>query len=339
MRTVRIKSPTIADVARVAGVSLPTVSRVLTGATPVRDVTRDRVLAAIDELGYRPNGAARALVRGQQPIVGVITRDTTAYGYSRMLFNIERRARQAGYLVAIAVLDPVDLQSTAAALEVLLAQPIVGAVVLDYNSYDAARLRASLGRVPIATVMHGDQADDEIDVAHVRVDDRRAAYEVTRHLLSLGHRTVHHVAAPGVDGAPHIREVAWRQALTAVGAPVPPPLRTDWSIGSARAAGAALAQDPEVTAIFCANDEIAFGVMRSLHEAGRRVPADVSVAGIDDEPLAATWVPSLTSYRLDFDWAGAAALDLLLDPSGTTGDTATPVFGLMARESTAAPQN
>ncbi|MFE5835488.1 LacI family DNA-binding transcriptional regulator [Arthrobacter sp. NPDC056493] len=330
----RKRPPTIADVARVAGVSQPTVSRVLTGNIPVREVTKDRIRAAMKQLGYRPNGAARALVQGRQPIVGVITRDTALHGYTRMLANIESRARQAGYLVAIVALDPADLQNATSALDLLLGQPILGVVVLDYTTYDE-RLKDSLGTLPISTVIHGDQTD--IDVPHVRVDDRRAAYEVTNHLLSLGHRTVHHVAAPSRGGEPHVREKAWRQALTDAGARVPDVHRTDWSITAAREAGAALARDPDVTAIFCANDELAFAVMRSIHEAGRRVPQDISVAGIDDEPLAAAWVPALTTYRLDFDWAGVAALELLMELDEPNRTAGMPSYGLVIRESTAPP--
>lgn len=331
----RLRPPTIADVARIAGVSLPTVSRVLTGNIPVREVTKERVRAAMKELGYRPNGAARALVQGRQPIVGVITRDTTLYGYTRMLANIESRARQAGYLVAIVALDPADLQNSISALDVLLGQPIVGVVVLDYTAYDT-RLKDSLGNLPISTVIHGDQTD--IDVPHVRVDDRKAAYEVTNHLLSLGHRTVHHVAAPARGGEPQIREAAWRQALLDAGARIPEVHRTDWSIAAAHKAGAALASDPEVTAVFCANDELAFAVMRSIHEAGKRVPQDISVAGLDDQPLAGVWVPALTTYRLDFDWAGVAALELLMDLDAPLTRSGEPLSGLIIRESTAPPR-
>jgi DNA-binding LacI/PurR family transcriptional regulator len=335
MQPARKRPPTIADVARVANVSLPTVSRVLTGATPVREPTRNRVLDAIKDLGYRPNGAARALVQGQQPIVGVITRDTSSYGYARMLMSIEDRARRAGYVVAIAVLEPGDTERTSTALDVLLAQPIVGVIVLDYNSYDADRLRRRLGPIPIATVMHG--SDFEMEVPHVFQDDRRAAREVTRHLLSLGHATVHHVAVSGPQGRPHARELGWREALAEVGAQAPPPQRGDWSIASGRVAGAALARDPSVTAIFCSNDELAFAVMRSLHVAGRRVPDDVSVAGIDDVPLAEAWVPSLTTYRLDFDWAGSAAFELLTDPVNGAKAAGSPAAQLVIRESTAPP--
>ncbi|MBB1511106.1 LacI family DNA-binding transcriptional regulator [Tessaracoccus sp. MC1627] len=330
------KPPTIVDVARVAGVSLPTVSRVLTGSTPVRDVTRDRVLAAIAELGFRPNGAARALVQGQQSIIGVITPDTSAYGYSRMLLSIEKRARETGYLVAITVVDPGILIDSVKALDVLLGQPIAGVIVLDYSTYGSQRLRESLIGIPVSTVMHGD--DEELDVAHVQVDDRRAAVAMTEYLLALGHRTVHHVSVPGRGGRAHIREVAWRQVLTEAGATIPATVpAADWSVASGLAAGAQLALDPDVTAVFCANDELAFGVMRSLHDAGRRVPEDVSVCGIDDVPLAEAVVPSLTTYRLEFDWAGTAAFDLLIDPSGVPAIAGSSSH-LIVRESTAAPR-
>lgn len=250
----RERQPTIRDVASLAQVSLPTVSRVLTGAVPVREATRKRVLDAMRELGYRPNGAARALVQGQQPIVGVITRDTTRHGYARMLLSIEARAKLHGYLVAITVVDPEEFDAAGGALDVLLGQPIVGVIVLDYHTYDPAKLQRRLGTIPIATVIHG--GESSVDVAHVLVDDYEAARETTRHLLSLGHKTVHHIAVPGQQAGhgSHARERGWREALEAAGATVPAVHRTDWSIASGLAAGAALAADPSVTAVFCSND-------------------------------------------------------------------------------------
>ena len=335
MRAARTdRPPTIADVARVAGVSLPTVSRVLTGSTPVSDKKRAQVLAAMKELGYRPNGAARALVQGRQPIVGVITDDVTSYGVTRMIRSIEEASRRAGYVVAVAVIDPTDVTATADSLEVLLGQPIVGVIVLDFHRYDPEALLEQLAGVSIATVT----SDDDAGFSHVVVDDRRAARELTEYVLSLGHKTVDHVSVPGTDQRLHPREVGWREALEAAGAPVPAAIESDWSLESGRAAGAVLAQDHDVTAIFCANDELAFGVMRSLWEAGLSVPQDISVVGMDDQPLAAVWVPGLTTYRLDFDWAGAAALGLLLDPDRAKRPAVPASFTLVARETTAPPR-
>lgn len=307
----------------------------MTGSTPVSDGTTAKVRAAMDELGYRPNGAARALVHGQQPIVGVIAPDTAAYGRSRMLTEIEDRARASGYVVAIAILDPADADGVSAAVEVLLSQPIVGVVVLDYNSYDTVRLHSKLGAIPIATVTNG--ADADADVAHVLVDDRAAARAVVDHLLDLGHRTVHYVSVPYYGGRSHPRELGWREALDARGIVPPGPVGSDWTVDSALKAGAVLAADAAVTAVFCPNDEIAFSVMRSMHDAGRRVPQDVSVAGLDDHPLAASWVPSLTTYRLDWGWAGRSALELLIDADVASTADARPANRLLPRESTSAP--
>lgn len=329
------RPPTILDVAKAAGVSLPTVSRVLTGSTPVSEKKREQVLAAMKELGYRPNGAARALVQGRQPIVGVITEDVTSYGATRMIRSIEEEARRAGYVVAIAVMGPLDQNATGNALEVLLNQPIVGVVVLDFHRYNQEALLERLAGVSITTVT----SDDEAGFRHVVIDDRRAARELTEYLLSLGHLTVHHVSVPGTNGQLHPREVGWREALNVAGATVPDPIQTDWSIGSGRAAGAALAQDPTVTAVLCANDELAFGVMRSLRDAGRSIPNDVSIAGMDDHPLADAWVPALTTYRLDFDWAGAAALRLLLQPKRSKASPEPTAFRMITRGTTAAPRS
>lgn len=308
----------------------------MTGSTPVSDLTTAKVRAAMDELGYRPNGAARALVHGQQPIVGVIAPDTAAYGRSRMLTEIEDRARASGYVVAIAILDPADIEGVSAAVDVLLSQPILGVVVLDYNSYNTIQLHSKLGAIPIATVTNG--ADTDADIAHVLVDDRAAAGAVVDHLLDLGHRTVHYVSVPYYGGRSHPRELGWREALTARGVVPPKPAMSDWTVESALRAGAELAADADVSAIFCPNDEIAFAVMRSLHDAGRRVPQDVSVAGLDDHPLAASWVPSLTTYRLDWGWAGRAALELLINPDGESNPTDRPTSMLLDRESTSSPQ-
>lgn len=330
----RRRPPTIADVAREAGVSLPTVSRVLTGSTPVRAETRAKVETAMKRLQYRPNGAARALVKGQQPIVGVIAPDTAAYGRTRMMTAIEERARAAGYVVAVAILDPSDSEGVSTVVEVLLGQPIVGVIVLDYNSYNTAQLHSQLGSIPIATVTNG--VDPDADIAHVLIDDRAAARAVTEHLLSMGHQTVHYVSVPYVGGRLHPRELGWRDALTASGITPPTPVPSDWSMETAARAGSELAAEPTVTAVFCPNDEIAFSVMRSMHEAGRSVPGDVAVAGIDDHPLARSYVPSLTTYRLDWSWAGRVALELLMDPAGAPDRAGAPDNRLIARESSAA---
>ncbi|MDT0144834.1 LacI family DNA-binding transcriptional regulator [Microbacterium sp. PRC9] len=335
MPSVRARQPTIADVAQEAGVSLPTVSRVLTGSTPVRPETRERVELAMKRLHYRPNGAARALVKGSQPIIGVIAPDTAAYARAIMIASIEERARASGHLVTVTIHNPLDSSGVSAAVEVLLAQPIVGVVVLDYNSYDTVQLRSQLGGIPIATVTNG--VDSDADVAHAVIDDRAAARAVVRHLLRGGTRTVHYISVPYWGERTHPRELGWRDAVSEAGIEAPPPVTaSDWSLESALRAGAELAANPQVTAVFCPNDEIAFGVMRSMHDAGRRVPDDVSVAGIDDHPLSRTYVPSLTTFRLDWRWAGRVAFELLMSSTDALQRSGKPDNGLIVRESSLA---
>lgn len=307
------KAPVIADVARAAGVSVPTVSRVLTGAVPVSPERRERVLAAIRELGFRPNGAARALVRGQQSMVAVLTSNTMRYGYGMTLQGIEEAARQAGYLVVISVVETPDRATVTAAIDSMLGQPMAGAVVLEFDPAGAAALAAVPPWLPaVAVAPMADSASPPADpaVPHAYMDDHAAAAQATRYLLDLGHRTVHHVAIPSTGG-PSARSLGWREALDAAGAEVPPVLTADWAPTSGYAAGLALAEDPAVTAVLCGNDEVAMGVMKAFADHGRRVPEDVSVIGFDDHPLAQLWSPSLTTVRQDFAGLGRQAFALL----------------------------
>jgi DNA-binding LacI/PurR family transcriptional regulator len=132
------------------------------------------------------------------------------------------------------------------------------------------------------------------------------------HLLGLGHRTVHHLAGPADSAPAEVRLTAWRTALLAAGRAVPEPIRGDWSASSGYTTGQALARDHDATAILCANDEMAAGLLRALHEAGRAVPGDVSVVGFDDIPLSEFTWPPLTTVHQDFPEIGARLVSLLL---------------------------
>lgn len=309
------KAPVIADVARVAGVSVPTVSRVLTGSVPVSPERRERVLAAIRELGFRPNGAARALVRGRQSMVAVLTSNTTRYGYGMTLQGIEEAARQAGYLVVISVVETPDARTVTAAIDAMLGQPMAGAVVLEYDVAGVAALSAMPPWLPVVAAAPMADGGSPPGVPHAYMDDHAAARQATQYLLDLGHRTVHHVAIPSTGG-PGARLLGWREALEAAGAPVPPVVEADWAPTSGYAVGLELAEDPDVTAVLCGNDEVAMGVMKALADRGRRVPEDVSLIGFDDHPLAQLWSPSLTTVRQDFAALGRQAFALLMASMG-----------------------
>ncbi|MFJ2579227.1 LacI family DNA-binding transcriptional regulator [Kitasatospora aureofaciens] len=299
----------MADVARLAGVSHQTVSRVLNGAPHVRPGTRARVLAAIRELDYRPNSAARALVTRRSQTLGVVSFDSTLYGPASTLDGIERAARTAGYFVSVAGLRSLDSRSVQEAVDRLRDQGVEGVAVIAPQISAVGALAKLSSAVPVVAVGAGSRSR----LPMVSFDNRAGAEVATRHLLDLGHRTVHHLAGPVGWTEGRDRQDGWRQALEAGGARVPRIGGGDWSARSGYEAGRRIAHDPEVTAVFCANDHMALGLLRALREAGRAVPGEISVVGFDDIPEAAYFTPPLTTVRQDFGELGRRALELLLE--------------------------
>ncbi len=330
------REPAMNDVARLAGVSHQTVSRVLNGHPNVRHQTRLRVRAAIEELGYRPNRAARALVTGRSQLIGVVAQNSTLYGPSSLLGAFELAATARGFVVSVRRVRELDGASIAAAVEHHRDQRVDGIVAITPTAAaDAALARVPAG-VPLVTV----DGDPSRDAALVTVDQEAGARAATRHLLDAGHRTVWHVSGPPdwFDAAGRVR--GWRRALEEAGAEVPPVSPGDWSAEAGYRAGQLLARMPEVTAVFAANDHQALGILRAMAERGRSVPGEVSIVGFDDVPEAAFFTPPLTTVRPDFDAVAARTLELLLDrisgePAGPATRTVTPL--LVPRASVAAP--
>lgn len=298
----------MADVAARAGVSAQTVSRVINGTGYVSAATRDRVLEAVDVLHYRPNSAAQALVTGRSRSVGVVSADTTLYGPATILRAIERAAHAHGYSVSVASLESLDGEEVRAAVERLQRQGVDG-IVLNAGPDDPVRaLEDFPTAVPLVTVE--DTATSSMP--RVFVDQRAGAADATRLLLNCGHRTVWHIAGPENWSSARRRLEGWQRTLQQAGMTTPPLLFGDWSATAGFAHGRELADDPAVTAIFVANDHMAMGVLRALHEAGRRVPFDVSVVGFDDVPEARFQTPSLTTVRQDLGTRGRLTLELLI---------------------------
>jgi DNA-binding LacI/PurR family transcriptional regulator len=186
------RAAVMADVGRLAGVSHQTVSRVINGSRHVSPATRERVLAAMRELGYRPNSIARALVTGRSRTLGVVSFDTTLYGPASTLFGIERAAHQAGYFIIIASQRALDRASVAEAVDRLRLQGVEGIMVIVSEGTAARALLDLHIDVPMVAV----EAGPEGGVPVVAVDQRLGATMATHHLLGLGHATVHHVAGP-----------------------------------------------------------------------------------------------------------------------------------------------
>lgn len=305
----RRRAPVMADVGRLAGVSHQTVSRVINGSTSVRPETRERVLAAMRELGYRPNPVARALATGRSNTIGVVSFDTTLYGPASTLLGIERAAHEAGYFTIIASLKALNRASVPEAVERLRLHGVDGILVIapQEESADAA-LHAPVGDTPLVAVEAGPAAG----VPVVSIDQVAGAVIATRHLLELGHQTVWHIAGPPNFLEAQRRVEGWRGELEGAGAAVPEPLIGDWSARSGYELARTISDDPSVTAIFAANDQMALGALRALHESGRKLPGEVSVVGFDDIPEAPFFTPPLTTVRQDFDEMGSRSVRLLL---------------------------
>jgi DNA-binding LacI/PurR family transcriptional regulator len=304
----RRRSAVMADVARLAGVSHQTVSRVINDSVHVRSETRERVLAAMRELDYRPNSMARALVTGRSRTLGVVSFDTTLYGPASTLFGIERAAHEAGYFIIVASLEALDRSSVIDAVERLRRQGVEGILVIAPHAQAGEALLHAPTDMPLVAA----EAGPEHGAPVVAVDQIAGAVSATRHLLDLGHRTVHHISGPRDFIEARQRREGWLATLKDAGAEIPEPLEGDWSPQAGYDLGRQLSADPDVSAVFVANDQMALGVLRAMHEAGREVPGDVSVVGFDDIPEAAYFLPPLTTVRQDFIEMGRRSLRMLL---------------------------
>jgi len=325
------------DVARRAGVSAQTVSRVINGDPVVAGSTRQRVVDAMAELGYRPNRAARALKSGEFRTLGVMLFTLSSTGNSRTLDAIATHAAAEGYTTTLLpVIAPTQEEVSGAfsRLEELAVDAVIA--IVEVHLLDAATITLP----PRAEVVVVDSdAGDRYTV--VDTDQVEGARQAVRHLLDLGHRTVWHVAGPVGSFAAERRARSWRRELEAAGRPVPPLLRGDWSAASGYAAGERLAADPSCTAVFVANDEMVLGVLRALRTRGRRVPEDVSVVGFDDLAESAYFAPPLTTVHQDFAEVGRRCVEQALrqirGERPEHGTTLVPTR-LVVRESTAPPR-
>jgi DNA-binding LacI/PurR family transcriptional regulator len=320
------------DVATRAGVSHQTVSRVLNDFAGIRPETRERVLAAIADLGYRPNRAARALVTSRSRAIGVLVPATADFGPMSSLHAIERAARAAGYH-ALITSTLIETDAVRESLQFLLDQSIEALVVIAPYSVVTDELDVVPPGIPTALLQTGD-ADAAGAIA---VDQRAGARLAARHLLDLGHRSIQQLTGP----ADYLEAVARRDAvdeeLAAAGAPRLPHLTGDWTADSGYAAGSAL--DPTTTAVLCGNDQMALGLMHALADLGRAVPGEVSVVGFDDIPESAHSLPPLTTVHQDFEEVGRRAVDdLVARIEGREPDRATPAVipTLVVRASTSA---
>jgi DNA-binding LacI/PurR family transcriptional regulator len=322
------------DVALLAGVSGQTVSRVVNDSPRVDPATRARVEAAMAQLGYRPHRAARALRTGRSHTIGLVVSTLASVGNSRMLQAVADAASHRGY--ALTVVTAADPAALADAFEQLRDQGVDGAIVLN-----EATAAARQGETPagLELVVVDSPPDERFGPGHIGIvqsDHEAGARAATEHLVGLGHATVWHLAGPEDSFAAAERERGWRAALEGAGLVAPPVVRGDWTAASGHREGVALADRPDVSAVFVANDQMALGLLRALADAGRAVPDEVSVVGFDDIADAADYLPPLTTVRQDFDGLGETAVAALIGAidGGAAGSHLVPTRLVVRKSST-----
>lgn len=326
----RLKAPTMADVAELAGVSPQTVSRVLRGHPNVAEVTRLQVEDAVDRLGYRRTGLARALVTGRSMTIGVLTHETAQYSPAAIMLGVRTAARERGYFVSAAGTSSMSSAAIADGISHLRDQGVDG-LVIAVPIWDEASLGRVTDGLPIAVIDGVASSAEDI----ITLDQEAAGRLATQHLIELGHETIWHIAGPSTWKDASGRTIGWEAALTEAGLAVPPVLHGDWTAESGYRNGLVIGRLPDVTAVFVSSDEMAFGVIRALAELGKRVPEDVSVIGMDDIPLAPFATPPLTTIRQPFELMGRTAVEHVLnaidDPSAPReGLTIAPEIVLRA---------
>ncbi|WP_434315565.1 LacI family DNA-binding transcriptional regulator [Leifsonia sp. P73] len=291
------RAPGVREVAAAAGVSRQTVSRVLNDHPSIRPATRERVLAAMADLNFRPNRAARMLTTARSRTIGVLASSASSlFGPASSIDAVEQAARDAGYFVTVAhaaSLDPADL---GAAVDHLGAQSVEGVIVIAPQRAVQEAMTALSLAVPSVALHGAGVAGDE----GVFVDQVEGARLATRHLLAGGHTRIAHLSGPGDWSEARARRDGYLAELATAGREPVVSREGDWTAASGAAIGAELLADPALTAVFSSNDQMALGLLHAARERGRRVPEDLAVVGFDDIPEAAFFAPPLTTVRQDF---------------------------------------
>lgn len=331
------RSPSMAQVAQRAGVSHQTVSRVLNDASLVKEETRLRVLAAIEELGYRRNFAARLLATNRSGRIGMVSAHLALHGPSMIATAVQHAGEAEGYGVSLVGLPELSAEALGAAVDRLIDHAVEALVVAVAHREAAEMTRALNLPVPVV-VVQGVEPGQPLTAG---IDQEAGARLAVDHLLDLGHPHVAHLCGPRDWTEADQRRVGWRRAHEERGLLPGAEVEGDWSPASGYREGLRIAEDLDTTAVFASNDSMALGLLRALHERGRRVPEDVSVVGYDDVPEAAYYWPGLTTVVQDFSELGRRALTLALAAArgedAPTVDLIAPT--LVVRASTTGPSS
>jgi LacI family transcriptional regulator len=305
-----ISRPTLRDVAKKAGVSHQTVSRVINGSLDVLPETRALVEVAIAEMGYRPNAIARSMAQGQTHTLACISPNLTDYTFASVIEGAEFEARQHKYfMLSSSASDPEAFRELVD--ELVGHRRVDGLIVI--NPYADERFEYIPQNFPLVFV--GASAHEK-NICSVSLDDEKVAYEATRHLIELGHVNIALVTGPMEEDCSQDRAEGYRRALSEAGIAFDESMviEGDWSATSGQDALLSFIEQGRVpTAVFAQNDRMAMGVMSAAREAGIKVPTQLAVIGVDDMPLSSYFDPPLTTMRQDIPLIGREATRMLLD--------------------------
>lgn len=304
------RSPGVREVALAAGVSRQTVSRVLNDHPNIRTETRERVLAAMTDLNFRPNHAARILTTARSRTIGVLAAPgPRLFGPASSIDAIEQAARDYGYFVAVAYSTTHDLRDFESALSHLVAQSIEGIVIVAPQQRSQEALAAASIQIPSVTLHEFAPTAGE----RVFAEQVAAARIATHHLVECGHRRILHLSGPEDWSEARARRQGFLEEAQRSGVVPLVSSPGDWSARSGAQISRRALADSTITAVFSANDQMALGVLHTARALGRRIPDDLAVVGFDDIPEAAYFSPPLTTMRQDFVELGRRAVERLLD--------------------------
>lgn len=306
--------PSQSDVAKLANVSFMTVSRVINGKENVKEETKQRVLKAIEELGYYPNAAARALNNNKTDGIGVVIPHaefmTVAPYFLDLISSLERNIDKAGYHLVFKL--PASMKTTADYTQLYLERKVDGVIVLAPSVDQWLLQTLSNDRVP-SVVVYG--RDDELDINYIDANNHKGAKEAMNYLIGLGHTRIGMVTGSTTLICGRDRISGYLEALQTNNLPVDKRLifYGDWQPESGeRAFNYFFGMEQQPTAIFCANDHMALGVMRSAIDNGLQLPRDLSIFGYNDITYSGFLTPSLTTRSQPLEEIGEKAVDILI---------------------------
>ena len=305
----KTRPPSMIDVAKNVGVSHQTVSRVINDDKNVSEKTRSLVLKSIEDLGYRPNSAARALVTGSTSSVGIIGYNTKLFGPASTMHALQTKARDLGYDAHVISLEILTQESI---IEAINEQSLsgVGGVIINVPYISEFSIE-EINRINIPKVFVEGPANNNLQT--VNIDQVFGARKAVQYLIDNGHRNIAHISGPRNWFETEQRVLGWESALAKNKLSASVLIEGDWSPKSGYNAAREIIEEGSSTAIFCGNDQMAFGVYKAAYDSNLEIGKDLSVVGFDGLPESEFFRPGLTTIFQDFDEMGKACLNMLHD--------------------------